>query len=209
MKKYFLVNGGQQSGPFELNELLSHGLQHTSHVWSEGQANWLPADQIPEIAALLAPPAPAQPAMPSNPQLRLPAAPGFSQQQQSYRQPSSNYQFQQTQSQPNSADRSMDFGESIRVCFNKYADFNGRARRSEFWWFQLFSFLLSIVTCGIGAIIILLPGLAAGARRLHDTGRSGWWQLLSFIPFGSIILIIWWCEDSKIGDNEFGPSVKH
>ena len=59
------------------------------------------------------------------------------------------------------------------------------------------------------SIVFIIPSLAAGARRLHDTGRSGWLQLLMLIPcIGSIILIIWWCEDSK-GDNEYGPSPKY
>jgi uncharacterized membrane protein YhaH (DUF805 family) len=120
----------------------------------------------------------------------------------------------------------MPFPDAVKICFNKYVDFNGRARRSEFWWWVLFTFLLSIVASIIDAILgtrsssgtglietltslaVLLPSLAVGARRLHDTGRSGWWQLLWIvIVIGWIILIVWYCLDSH-ADNKYGPSPK-
>lgn len=92
----------------------------------------------------------------------------------------------------------MDFQQAIKVCFTKYADFNGRASRPEYWWFVLFTILvgaaLSVVSQGLSVIFnlgTLLPSLAAGARRLHETGRSGWWQLLWLVPLlGWIVLII-------------------
>src|SRR5437773_11466425 len=78
----------------------------------------------------------------------------------------------------------MTFQESVRVCFSKYADFSGRASRSEYWWFFLFIVLVgtatSFVSDYVSAIFLLatlLPSLAAATRRLHDTERSGWWQL--------------------------------
>ena len=78
----------------------------------------------------------------------------------------------------------MSFLESIKSCFIKYADFKTRSSRSEFWWFALFQVVVNLVTTPIFAlavissIILILPSLAVGARRLHDTNRSGWWQLL-------------------------------
>jgi len=90
------------------------------------------------------------------------------------------------------------FIESIQTCFRKYADFKGRASRSEYWWFFLFVVLVSIIAAGLlgnaanalVALALVLPYLAASARRLHDIGRSGWWQLIGFIPFiGSLVLI--------------------
>jgi uncharacterized membrane protein YhaH (DUF805 family) len=120
----------------------------------------------------------------------------------------------------------MPFPDAVKICFNKYVDFNGRARRSEFWWWVLFTVLLGIVASiidailgtgsssgtgliqGIAQLAVLLPSLAVGARRLHDTGRSGWWQLLWIaIIVGWIFLIIWFCEDSH-SDNQYGPSPK-
>jgi uncharacterized membrane protein YhaH (DUF805 family) len=120
----------------------------------------------------------------------------------------------------------MSFPDAVKICFNKYVGFSGRARRSEFWWWVLFTFLLGIVASIIDSILgtrsssgsglvsslvnlaVLLPSLAVGARRLHDTGRSGWWQLLWIaIVIGWIFLIIWLCQDSH-GDNKYGPSPK-
>ena len=89
----------------------------------------------------------------------------------------------------------MSFTDSIKTCFQKYIDFNGRASRSEFWWFFLFTLLVRIVTTwipGLGFIItlaLLLPSLSVTARRLHDTNRTGWWMLLYVIPVLSLIAI--------------------
>ena len=96
----------------------------------------------------------------------------------------------------------MSFTDSIKICFQKYIDFSGRASRSEYWWFFLFSFIVRIVTFWIpflGIIIglaLLLPSLAVTARRLHDTNRTGWWMLLPIgsglagIVAGSILAVI-------------------
>jgi len=105
----------------------------------------------------------------------------------------------------------MTFGESIKVCFSKYADFTGRAVRSEFWWWTLFTLLVSLATgyvseiaSGLFSLATILPSLAVGARRLHDTDRSGWWQLLWFIPIiGWIILLVWFIQEGK-EPNRFG-----
>jgi len=106
----------------------------------------------------------------------------------------------------------MTFTESIQLCFSKYAEFNGRAKRPEYWWFALFLFLLGAVTGaiseilnGIVALATLLPSLAVGARRLHDTNRSGWWQLLWIIPLiGWIVVIIFLAEEGESTDNQYG-----
>jgi len=99
----------------------------------------------------------------------------------------------------------MTFAESVRTCLSKYVDFNGVASRSEFWWFMLFVFLVTLVLnwvspwlANIFALLMLLPELAVGARRLHDTGRSGWWQLLVLLPvIGIIVLIVFWVQPPK------------
>jgi DNA-binding CsgD family transcriptional regulator len=90
----------------------------------------------------------------------------------------------------------MTFFESILVCFKKYAEFNGRASRSEFWWFTLF---ITLVTAALGyisetlgsifLIATLLPLLAVGTRRLRDTGKSGWWQLYLLVPVGGLVIL--------------------
>jgi uncharacterized membrane protein YhaH (DUF805 family) len=108
----------------------------------------------------------------------------------------------------------MDFVTAIKTVFGKYVDFNGRALRSEFWYFQLFMLIVSAVVNAVfeplGIVVglaVLLPNLAVGARRLHDTGRSGWWQLLLLLPvIGVIVLIVWWATKGEPGDNRFGPA---
>ncbi|MBI1299002.1 DUF805 domain-containing protein [bacterium] len=99
----------------------------------------------------------------------------------------------------------------------KYAEFNGRSRRTEFWMFQLINLLVSFVVGFLSGVLfgesglilanlyslaVLLPTIAVGVRRMHDTGRSGWWILLP------IANIVFWAEDSQLGDNKYGPNPK-
>jgi uncharacterized membrane protein YhaH (DUF805 family) len=88
------------------------------------------------------------------------------------------------------------FLEAVRACLSKYADFTGRATRPEYWYFFLAVLLGSAATSVISwrvytlfALATLLPTIAAGARRLHDTNRSGWLQLLALVPFG--VIVVW------------------
>ena len=88
-----------------------------------------------------------------------------------------------------------------------YADFSGRARRTEYWMFTLFNALISIA---LYALAVLVPSLAVLVRRLHDTGRSGWWMLIALIPFlGGLILFVFTVMDSEPGRNDYGPNPKH
>ncbi|MFC5451064.1 DUF805 domain-containing protein [Paenibacillus aestuarii] len=103
-----------------------------------------------------------------------------------------------------------------------YVGFSGRARRKEYWMFTLFSAIIGIVLTilelvvglrsvltGIYSLAVLLPSLAVTFRRLHDTGRSGWWILIGLIPIvGSIILLVFSCLDSDSHDNQYGPNPK-
>lgn len=108
----------------------------------------------------------------------------------------------------------MNFGQAISACLSKYATFTGRARRSEYWWFFLFQFLvlaaastLNDKLSGLVSLVLFLPALAVAARRLHDIGRSGWWLLLYVIPvFGWIVLLVWAVQKSDSDANAFGPS---
>ena len=115
----------------------------------------------------------------------------------------------------------MGFADAVKSALGQYAGFSGRARRSEFWWFYLAVLLLAFVAGGTDAAVVLsgilvlvislalaLPLLAVSARRLHDTGRSAWWLLLSFVPFVGIALLVFWCMDSTPEPNSHGPSPK-
>lgn len=110
----------------------------------------------------------------------------------------------------------MTFGKSIAVCMAKYVNFNGRASRPEYWWFFLFTVLLpwfadiadpSKVGSIIVSIALLLPSLSVATRRLHDTGRSGWWQLIGLTVIGLIPLFIWLASKGDDHSNEYGSPV--
>lgn len=114
------------------------------------------------------------------------------------------------------------------VVLKKYATFSGRAQRAEYWYFLLFSTLIVIalsvidgmtgsynedtgwgLLSGLYSLAVLLPSIAVGARRLHDTSRTGWWLLIGLIPvIGTIILIVFFVLDSTPGDNAYGPNPK-
>ena len=107
-------------------------------------------------------------------------------------------------------------------CWKKFGDFTGRARRTEYWMFVLFNLIASVLIAvvdgvlgtsgalgGLYSLAVLIPNLSVAARRLHDTDRSGWWQLIALIPLiGFIILLVFLCSDSQPGDNRFGPNPK-
>ena len=119
----------------------------------------------------------------------------------------------------------MNFQTSIKTCFKKFSDFNGRASRSEFWYFYLFGIIVYFVGMLISVqapfffgvliifgFVVFVPALAVTARRLHDTGRSGWWQLTAYIPYigiiASIILIVVWCTKGERKKNKYGKPIK-
>jgi uncharacterized membrane protein YhaH (DUF805 family) len=105
-----------------------------------------------------------------------------------------------------------DIQKAVKTCFKKYADFNGRAARPEFWWFVLFQLVVSVVLGvisprlqGVGNLVMLLPGLAVGARRLHDIDKTAWLLLLWLIPvLGWIVLIYWAAQPGGAGANKYG-----
>lgn len=122
----------------------------------------------------------------------------------------------------------MGFGDAVRTCWRKYGDFDGRAQRSEFWWWILFVTLLQIAASivltvllivfqnagflqWLGVLIfmivvlaVILPSIAVSVRRLHDRDLSGWWYLLGFVPFGSIVLLVWYVMPGTPGPNRYG-----
>lgn len=113
--------------------------------------------------------------------------------------------------------------------FKKYTVFEGRSARQEFWTWTLINLAVMIVLnivqvtvegvtglstgpiwlANLFALATMLPSIGVGARRLHDAGKTGWLMLLGLIPcVGLIVLIVFWCQDSQPGDNQFGPNPK-
>ncbi len=109
----------------------------------------------------------------------------------------------------------------------KYAEFRGRARRREYWMFVLFNTIFLVAAMildrlifgipienigplyGIYALVVIIPGLAVSVRRLHDTGRSGWYFFINFIPLiGAIWFLVIMCQDSAPGENRYGSNPK-
>lgn len=121
----------------------------------------------------------------------------------------------------------MDFQTAVRtVLLEKYATFSGRAPRSEFWWFFLFSILCNVVLSfidrglfggmaggeGVGilgalfSLAVLLPSIAVGVRRMHDQDRTGWWLLIAFVPLiGALVLLYFYVQKGTEGPNQYGP----
>ncbi|HEX5994996.1 MAG TPA: DUF805 domain-containing protein [Jiangellales bacterium] len=123
----------------------------------------------------------------------------------------------------------MSFTAAIRSVLTQYVGFKGRARRSEYWWFALFTVLVGIVAAILDSVLgtafgsdgstgvigillnlaLLLPTLAVAVRRLHDTDRSGWWLLIALVPIvGAIVLLVFFVMDSTPGTNRFGANPK-
>jgi uncharacterized membrane protein YhaH (DUF805 family) len=122
----------------------------------------------------------------------------------------------------------MSFGQAVRAVLGQYATFSGRARRSEYWYWALFTFILLAVAGGldnvlktnlsgqqfgwfyiVAALAIVIPTIAVTVRRLHDTDRSGWWYLLTIVCFiGPIIVFVFCVIDSTAGTNKYGDSPK-
>lgn len=117
----------------------------------------------------------------------------------------------------------MSFFAAIKTCFSKYVTFSGRAERSEFWYWVLFTIVCGLILNTLDSalfpeqvsefvyplssafnILVALPGLAVGCRRLHDVGRSGWWQLLLFTIIGIPFVIFWW---ARKGNNSIKYSI--
>ena len=122
--------------------------------------------------------------------------------------------------------RHVTFVQSIELFFKNYVNFSGRSSRSAFWWWVLASILLSILATVVDSLffgivientgpvssawslITLIPGIALGARRLHDVDKSGWWQLIAFTIVGLIPLIIWFASPTQEGPNRFGEDLE-
>ena len=179
MADYYIANNRRRSGPFPEEELVQNGLTRNSWVWRKGMKEWKKAYEMPELARYLDS-GPSQYVAHSEPQYRY--------------DPNSQFRYNQ-QYYVGELPR-MTFSESISTCFENFANFKGRARRSEFWWFTLFVNLIGLVPFigNLASIVFFIPWLAVATRRLHDTNHSGWWLLffyLGFIPLTGILTYVY------------------
>ena len=125
-------------------------------------------------------------------------------------------------SDQNKAEEQFNMLDWFVKCLKNYANFSGRARRKEYWFFTLVQFIILVITqiidailstdfvfYAIAALALFIPSLSAAVRRLHDTGRSGWWLLIALIPLiGTILLIIWLVTETKPENNQWGQPAK-
>ena len=193
---YYIDSNGQQQGPVAANDLPRNGVTPQTPVWRQGMSGWQQAGTVAELSAVFAP---QQPTYAPQQPIYAPQQPIYALQQPTYAPQQPTYAPQQPKN---------GFEWFVKAV-KQYVDFSGRARRKEYWYFTLFYLIFGIVTCYIGFLALLLPSLAVGVRRLHDIGKSGWFLLLALIPIvGSIILIVWLCEDSQPGVNEWGVNPK-
>ena len=140
--------------------------------------------------------------------------PNYGQQVPPYQQQAPNYGQQQFYSTaPNGMRmRNLDMMEACKMFWTKYAQFEGRSRRTEFWWSYLMVFVINLLLgwTFIIPLACVIPMIAVSVRRLHDIGKSGWYYLLCLIPIvGTIVLIIWFCQEGNIGRNEYGDDPKY
>lgn len=111
----------------------------------------------------------------------------------------------------------------FKLALSKFAQFTGRSRRSEYWYFFLVTLIITYGLQGIGMVLdmslfvmlgglvslaLLIPGIAVAVRRMHDVGRSGWWLLLGLIPLAGLVILYWAASDSQPGANQWGPNPK-
>lgn len=216
---WYFANGNDRQGPFPRDQMIEMARQGRltpdTQVWTEGMGGWIAMGQS-VLAPLVrgAVPPPPRPATP-------PPAPWIAPMQPAYAQ--APYE--------SAAAPAMGFGQAIATCLRKYVTFSGRATRPEYWYFFLFVLLVGIAMVtvdiavfgtvetdkgisgeaefapfsGLWSLLMLLPGLAAFFRRLHDTDRSAWWILIGLIPLvGFVVLLVFLCSRGTPGPNRYG-----
>jgi uncharacterized membrane protein YhaH (DUF805 family) len=190
---WYCMVDGQRNGPYTVEQFRAMAADspppRDMPVWTEGMTDWRPLGDSPLAAALGVRPVPPTSGAPRA-EAGAPQTPG-----------------------------AIGFADAVRLAFARYADFNGRATRPEFWWFYLLILLvqigLAVVELAIGSLgtmlywlvtlAMALPLIAVAVRRLHDTDRSGWWYFLILAPLiGVIVLIVFWCQRGTAGRNRFG-----
>lgn len=226
MATYYIFRNGQQEGPYDQQTIINMRLSGDTHVWREGMADWLPISQVPELQQRSYPQGGYQQ---GGYQQGGYQQGGYQQQvyqQGGYQQPSYGYGYQEDDNELSL------WGFYMKCLKDKYASFDGRARRKEYWSFALFNAIIYLIFYAVGIFLavstrsetlalivfgilgiyglgVIVPSLAVTVRRLHDIGKGGGWIFISFVPFvGGLILFVFTLLDSEAGENRFGPNPK-
>lgn len=228
-KKWWYLSGDDRSGPHTDGELLqlarSGIVTPETLVWKDGLPDWTPASRLSKLWQRLAQEAQAA-GTPTPPAVRpAPAAPSFGLPAESAARDAQVDPdlHASTGAASAGAPQAVDFQQAIKLGFQRYFVFSGRASRSEYWYFYLFLLLVALALAIVGAFAglsaeaidgvntlfqlgTLIPTIAIGTRRLHDTGRSGWWQLLTLTIIGIVVLIYFWVQEGDTDANAYGPA---
>ena len=217
---YFLHVDGQQYGPMDVEAvrgLIQQGrVGAETLVWAEGMETWASLAQTPLVRFLGTPAAP-----PPVPGVQMPGRQvvmgGGREVGGRVNDPAAGFAsgFDRVFAGVDAGSQAVPgigFADAVKRAFAKYANFTGRASRSEFWWFTLFNAVVSILLSTISdpisliySLATLVPAIAVGTRRLHDIGRSGWWQLIVFVPLvGAVVLIVFFARASEPRQNQYG-----
>ena len=231
MATYYIFRNGQQEGPYDQQTIINMRLSGDTYVWREGMADWLPISQVPELQQRSYPQGGYQQ---GGYQQQVYQQGGYQQggyqqqvyQQGGYQQPSYGYGYQEDDNELSL------WGFYMKCLKDKYASFDGRARRKEFWSFALFNAIIYFIFYAVGiflavstrsetlalivfgilgiyALGVIIPSLAVTVRRLHDIGKGGGWIFISFVPFvGGLILLVFTLWASEAGENRFGSNPK-
>lgn len=237
--KWYYAAGSEQRGPLndaDMVAMVREGvIRPETMIWQQGMTDWQPAQEvlppnlIPASWASQAPPMPAAPVAEGGSISQAGQAMGQNLGQALGRNLGKvGLDFSAGHSGSGEYHHPTDFVDVAKTVLNRYVQFSGRARRSEFWFWTLFVWVVFVVGFGLAAAIgavlgqivagflsllvslvalaIMLPSLAVSVRRLHDTGRSAWWLLIMIVPLGSLVLLVFYTLPGKPEDNQFGPA---
>ena len=230
MNSYYYVDASKQkAGPVSPEDFKRLRITARTLVWKKGMKSWTKAGEIPELADFLEQekrqekpvanvssdnPTPNETASANSQEqitvTALSTAASLDEMEPIVLSRSAK-PAQSIQTVYKSESSSMGLIWSVSFCFKHYVDFTGRARRSEYWWWMLCVVIANYIPYAglVLLLVMLVPTLAVSARRLHDTGRSGWWQLVGLVPIvGTIVMIYFCCQDSELGRNKWGENPK-
>ena len=226
--KYFLQSQSDLAlGPFTLDELAGKGLMDSTLLYSTDRGEWIPVDQIPEVAALVRAESHASA---SEHVIDFGVMKDLSHVNQGMTEEEGRVEDALNDGQQEAEQLQWDDEEGqtwfnhYTTCWYRYSDFSGRSSRKQYWSFFLFNvsaqFVFGAVDgwsgtfnfdsgfgffSGLYQLAALIPGLAVAVRRMHDVGRSGWFLLLAVVPVVNFLLIYWALKAGQDGTNEWGP----